>query len=133
MVEFVLPLKITSKLSLNKVYSGLHWSKRQKEAKQIHEIMRLELLKQKVPRKMFDKPVNIEFYWNSLLDLDNHGYITKLIIDGLKGYLIYDDTKKYVQEIHHAYWLGNGVKIKIEEIDNGFNRDKKMELREKEI
>ena len=51
-----------------------------------------------------------------MLDLDNHGYLTKLIIDGLKGYLIHDDTKKYIQEIHHVYWIEKGVKIEISEV-----------------
>lgn len=116
-VSFVLPLKVNSKLSLNSIYSGSHWRKRQKQAEQIHEAVKLTLLSQRVPKLIFEKPVNIEFHWNSMLDLDNHGYLTKLIIDGLKGYLIRDDTKKYVREIHHAYWLGKGVKISILEMN----------------
>ena len=110
-IEFVLPLKVDSKLSLNSVYAGKKWYTRQKQVCKIHQLVRLELMNQRVPKKLFEKPVRIEFYWNSLLDLDNHGYIAKLIIDGLKGYLIYNDSKKYVREIYHAYWLGKGVKI----------------------
>lgn len=110
-IEFVLPLKVDSKLSLNSIYSGKKWYTRQNQAHKIHELVRNELINQRVPKKLFEKPVEIEFYWNSLLDLDNHGYIAKLIIDGLKGYLIYNDSKKYVREIYHAYWLGKGVKI----------------------
>jgi hypothetical protein len=119
-ITFVLPIKITSKLSLNSIYGGIHWSERRKQAKHIHEIINLELISQKVPKKTFKNPVKIEFFWNSLLDLDNHGFLAKLIIDGLKGCLIRDDTKKYVQEITHAYWLGNGVKIAI--CDYGQNK-----------
>ena len=112
-VEIILPLKVDSKLSLNSIYSGKKWYTRQNQANKIHELVRNELINQRVPRKLFENPARIEFYWNSLLDLDNHGYIAKLIIDGIKGYLIYDDSKKYVREIYHAYWLGKGVKITV--------------------
>ena len=110
-IEFVLPLKVDSKLSLNSIYSGKKWYTRQNQASKIHQLVRLELINQRVPKKLFENPVRIEFYWNSLLDLDNHGYVAKLIIDGLKGYLIKDDSKKYIEKITHSYWLGEGVKI----------------------
>ena len=111
--EIILPIKIDSKLSLNSIYSGKKWYTRQNQACKIHQLVRTELINQRVPKKPVEKPVGIEFYWNSLLDLDNHGYVAKLIIDGLKGYLIKDDSKKYIREIYHAYWLGKGVKIVI--------------------
>ena len=110
-IELILPLKVDSKLSLNSIYSGKKWYTRQNQAHKIHELVRLELINQRILKKLFEKPVNIEFYWNSLLDLDNHGYLAKLIIDGLKGYLIQDDSKKYIEKITHSYWLGKGVKI----------------------
>ena len=115
-IELILPLKVSSKLSLNSVYSSNHWTIRKRQAEEIHTLVKLELLSKRIPRKIFKNPIRINFYWNSMLDLDNHGYLTKLIIDGLKGYLIHDDTKKYIQEIHHSYWLGKGVKIEISEI-----------------
>lgn len=115
-IELILPLKVNSKLSLNGVYSNNHWSVRKRQAEEIHTLVKFELLSKRIPRKIFENPVRINFYWNSMLDLDNHGYLAKLIIDGLKGYLIHDDTKKYIQEIHHSYWLGKGVKIEISEI-----------------
>ena len=115
-IELILPLKVSSKLSLNSVYSSNHWTIRKRQAEEIHTLVKLELLSKRIPRKIFDNPIRINFYWNSMLDLDNHGYLAKLIIDGFKGYLIHDDTKKYVQEIHHSYWLGKGVKIEISEI-----------------
>ena len=114
--EFVLPIKITSKFSLNSIYSGNHWRTRQKQAGWIHQQVKFSLLGQKIPKVFFANPVLIEFYWNSRLDLDNHGYLAKLIIDGLKGYLIEDDTKKHVREIRHSYWPQNGVKIEVSEV-----------------
>lgn len=110
-IEFVLPLKVDSKLSLNRIYRGMNKYERSIQVRKIHELVRNELINQRVPKKLFENPSRIEFYWNSLLDLDNHGYIAKLIIDGLKGYLIQDDSKKYIEKITHSYWLGKGVKI----------------------
>lgn len=114
--EFTLPIKIDSELSINSIYAGIHWSKRRKQADGIAEIVYYSLLEQHIPLKIYNNPVNITFYWHSKLDLDNHGYLAKLIIDGLKGYLIKDDTKKYIQAISHHYWDKNGVKVIITDI-----------------
>ena len=70
----------------------------------------------KIPRKLFDTKISIDFFWNSRLDLDNHGYATKLIIDGLKGYLVKDDNRKYISKISHSFWNGKGVKIVISRV-----------------
>lgn len=117
-IEFVLDFEVNGDLSLNKIYAGKSWHKRSREANEYHKLVKFKLMEQRIPKKIFRKPVRIEFFWNSMLDLDNHGYLTKLIIDGLKGYLIANDSKKYVRKITHAYWLGNGVKIKISEVLN---------------
>ena len=116
-IEFTIPIKINSKLSLNSIYAGLHWGTRRKQSQKIHEIVRLSMKSQNIPPKMFEKPVNIAFKWHSNLDLDNHGYIAKLIIDSLKGYLLLDDTSKYVTLITHEYQKDKGVKVKIQETE----------------
>lgn len=115
-LDFVLPIPVDSKYSLNTIYAGMHWCKRNKIVKKLHEFIRLNMAQARIPKKQFEKPVRISFCWNTLLDLDNHGYIAKVIIDSLKDYLIHDDSKKYVKEITHAYWLGEGVRIEIQEI-----------------
>ena len=68
-------------------------------------------------KRLFDTKISIEFFWNSRLDLDNHGYAAKLIIDGLKGYLIKDDNRKYISKITHHFWRGKGVKIIISTVE----------------
>lgn len=120
-MEFTIPLKIENKLSLNSIYKCSHWANRKILAENIHEMVQLNLLSQKIPRKLFQNPVIIKFSWNSKLDLDNHGYIAKLIIDGFKGYLIYDDSKKYMIGISHEYWDGDGVKVFIDEKKDEIN------------
>lgn len=97
-VKILLPVKVTSKLSLNKIYSGVHWSVRCKYAEQFHTMVQMELLKQGIYRGSYIGAVEVRFKFNSNLDIDNHGYIIKMVIDGLKGYLIQDDNKKYVKK-----------------------------------
>lgn len=115
-VEFVLPIKINSKLSLNSIYKLGHWSRRKKQSEEIHKFVKMSLLSQRVPKIIFENPIDISFSWNSKLDLDNHGYLAKLIIDGLKGYLIKDDTQKYIHSIYHQYGAEKGVKVSIKEL-----------------
>lgn len=92
-----IPIKVDSRLGLNKQYSGKHWSVRNREAMEVHTAVKLALMQ--YPYTMFKKPVKIKFYYNSRLDCDNHGYLNKLIIDALKGLVIQDDDKRYVKEI----------------------------------
>ena len=59
----------------------------------------------------------LEFYYNSRLDCSNHGYITKLIEDGLKGWVIEDDDRMHVKGIYQGFWQGEGVKVRVMKID----------------
>lgn len=93
-----------------------HLGMRRKQPQKVHEIVRLPMKSQNIHQKMFEKPVNIAFKWHSKLDLDNHGYIAKLIIDSLKGYLIRDDTGKYINRITHEYQKNKGVRTKLNEV-----------------
>ena len=71
-IEIILPLKINSKLSLNKLYScHCHWSVRERKAKEVHKKVKLQLISDKVRKRLFDTKISIEFFWNSRLDLDN--------------------------------------------------------------
>lgn len=118
MIEFVIPLKVTGKLGLNSLYStNKHWAKRKKEADSVHLAVKGALLACKVPKKLFDCPVEVTLAYNSRLDIDNHGYLAKLLIDGLKGYLIADDNRKHVQKLTQKYWNGEGIKVEISKID----------------
>lgn len=75
------------------------------------------MMSQKIEKKLFQNPVAITFSWNSKLDLDNYGFAAKLIIDGLKGYLIKDDNKRYIKSITHQYSDEDTIKISIKELE----------------
>ena len=89
---------------LNAIYAGKHWAKRQKDSQFWHTLLRSKLEELGIKKESFKNPVSISFWWNSRLDLDNEAYKQKLIIDALKGWVIEDDSKRYVQELHnYAY------------------------------
>ena len=116
MIEFEINLKVTGEYGLNKIYAGVHWSKRKRQAEEIHALVRSELARQRIRKRIFEKPVRLKFYYNSRLDISNHGYITKMLEDALKGYFIADDSRKYVRGITQEFWGGDGILVRIEEI-----------------
>lgn len=114
-VRFQIPEKGLGKYSLNRLYSGRHWSIRQREAEYWHMLVQSELRRQKVPKKLLNPPVAITLYYNTAMDVDNHGYISKMIVDGMKGYLIEDDRRKYVQYLGQGFHDGDGIIVEVEE------------------
>lgn len=119
-IEFYIDLKITGKLGFNSIYSGQHWAKRKKQAEEIHDLVFKSLIKNKIEKKIFEKPVIVGIFYNSRLDIDNHGYLSKLIIDGLKGYLIEDDNKNYVVALCQYFHKGKQIKVVVKEVDDSF-------------
>lgn len=51
------------------------------------------------PRRPFERPVILTFWFNDRLDCSNHAMYVKMIEDGMKGRLIKDDSKRYVKGI----------------------------------
>ena len=113
-IEFKIPLTCTAEWGLNKIYAGVHWTKRKKQAEYIHLLTQQALRKAGIHKGVYKEPVSITMQFNDRLDVDNHGYIIKLIIDGLKGYLIADDTKQYVKRVTAEVYEGKDVNVKIE-------------------
>lgn len=50
------------------------------------------------------------------MDIDNHAYMGKMIVDGLKGYLLTDDSRKYVRGVVHRFHDRDCVLVQVEEI-----------------
>ena len=117
MIKFTIPLKVNAEYGLNKVYAGVHWSKRKKQAEEIHELVFYSMKEQKIPKKLYKKPVSITIYWDTRLDLDNTAYMRKMIIDGLKDYLIKDDDRRYVKELIDRFNNENKIKIEVKEFN----------------
>lgn len=104
------------KYSMNALYAGKHWTKRKQDAAYWHTLVHHELMRQKVPKRILQKPVVITFFWNDRMDIDNHAYMGKMIVDGLKGYLLADDSRKYLRGVVHRFHDRDCVLVQVEEI-----------------
>lgn len=109
------PPKI-SDYGMNAIYAGKHWTKRKKDAEYWHMLTINALRQQGIHRKLFGKPVEITIFWNDRLDIDNHAYMGKMIVDALKGYLIEDDSRKYFVGIFHKFHNEKRIKVEVTEV-----------------
>ena len=100
---------------LNAIYAGKHWKARQADAKFWHQLVHSELARQGIRKQVFKNPVRISFFWNDKLDCSNHAYMGKMIEDALKGWLIEDDSRKYVEGIYHGFHQEKFIFIRVEE------------------
>lgn len=116
-MEFYIDLHINSKLGLNSFYSGKSHYERKQQADFMHKLVYASLINQKIPRKKFEKPVRVKILYpiTSKLDIDNHSSIGKMIIDGVKDYLLIDDDKRYVKGFWQDFYSGNKIKVIIED------------------
>jgi len=116
MIQFSIdyPPKFGGNYGLNSIYSGKHWYERNKDAEFWHGHVLGTLKKQGIRRGVYKYPVTITFYWDDRLDCSNHAYAGKMIEDALKGYLIKDDSRKWVKEITHKFHTGKCILVEIE-------------------
>lgn len=95
---FRVPLKITYKWSLNKIYAGVLPWVRTSDKRFILNLVRPIFYGKKI--KTFDKPVMIEMQFKSRLDVSNHSYLFKMIEDSMVDLkIIENDSDKFVKEI----------------------------------
>ena len=92
---------------MNAIYAGKHWSRRKADGEYWHSLTHAALVRAGIPRNPAQKPVSIDFWWDDRLDLDNHAYMAKMIVDALKGWVIQDDNRRCVREIAH-HWHDRG-------------------------
>lgn len=118
-VRFTIDLQPNSEWGMNRVYSGAHWSIRKRQAAEVHALVKAAIRKQNRNVRKFSEPVTVCIWYNSRLDIDNHGYLAKLIIDGMKGVLIEDDDRRYVKELYQGFYSGDKKKIIVEVSEYG--------------
>ena len=66
----------------------------------------------KVPKIPVDYPVELVFSFDDRLDCSNHSIVAKMIEDALKGWVIQDDTRKWVKRV--VYEFNHQKKIIVE-------------------
>lgn len=108
--------RFCKEFGLNAIYAGKHWSKRQADSQFWHNTVHAALMEQRIPRRMYEKPVAITFYWNDRMDCTNHAYIGKMIEDALKGWIIQDDDRRFVKEIRHKFYDQDCITVEITEV-----------------
>jgi hypothetical protein len=83
--------------SWNKFNTGVHWTKRKKEVDRVHMVVRAALTGDETP---YTHPVDIQFvaYFDKR-PLDASNIYVKPYEDALKGWLIVDDSPKYVRSV----------------------------------
>lgn len=104
------------RFGLNAYMGRKNYYARMRDVNDIHNLVYYCLKKDHVKKEIFKKPVKLTFEFNDRLDCSNHGALVKMIEDSIKGYLIKDDSPKYVQEIDIKYWSGNGMRVTVSEV-----------------
>lgn len=121
MISFTIPYPPTKKgksafckrFGLNAYYAGKHWSKRQEDARQLHMLTELAMKRAHVRRQMVKGTVQVQFFWNDGLDIDNHAVLGKAILDAMKGYILPDDNRRWVKKISHEFWDGAEILVEV--------------------
>lgn len=129
MVSFTIPYPPTKegkrdfcrRYGLNAYWGGKHWGKRGKDAKELHELALASMRKQQVPRQILPYPVEVRFYWHDGLDVDNHAAMGKAFLDAMKGYIIQNDSRKWVRKVSHEFWKGPGILVEVVEYEQPRN------------
>lgn len=101
------------RFGLNAYYSGKPWAARKRDAAELHQLALLAMRKARIPMHLVDRPVEICFYWDDGLDVDNHAIIGKAVVDAMKGKLLPDDNRRWVHKVTHAFWDGGSIRVEI--------------------
>lgn len=123
MIRFTIPYPPTKKgksafckrFGLNAYYAGKHWSARKRDAEELHWMTRSAMRRAGIRQRMLQRPVEITFRWDDRLDIDNHAVLGKAIVDGMKGYILQDDNRRYVRRVCHEFWDGGEIQVEVRE------------------
>ncbi|MGM0409219.1 MAG: hypothetical protein ACQEQF_00545 [Bacillota bacterium] len=112
-IKFKIHEEVTGEISLNKFYEGMHWAKRKEIADYWHMLTKAELSNANIKREFIQKPVDIIIRADSNLDADNHGALIKLIIDGMCGFILKEDDKRYIKSVKFEFYDEEGIEVEL--------------------
>lgn len=104
------------RFSLNAYWSGKHYRARAADARDIHAMTILALRQARVKKEPFKQAVEILFRWDDGLDIDNHAALGKMVLDALKGYVIQDDSRRWVRRVTHEFFEGGRIEVEVREL-----------------
>ena len=121
MIRFTIdyPKAFAKEYGLNAYYAGLHWAVREQRADAWHRRVHAALRDESIRPRLFRKPVRITFFWDDRLDIDNHAIAAKCTVDALRGYLLENDSRRYVRAVGHRFWDRRCIGVEIEEFSRG--------------
>lgn len=101
------------RFGLNAYYAGKHWNERKRDAEELHWIARAAMKRAGIRKKYVSGPVQVIFRWDDGLDCDNHAVLGKAIVDAMKGYILPDDNRRWVQKISHEFWGAGKIQVEV--------------------
>lgn len=121
MISFTIPYPPTKRgksawnrrYGLNSYYAGKHYQARKREAEELHALSIGAIKKARIRKQMVTGPVEIRFYWDDGLDIDNHAVIGKCVVDAMKGYILPDDNRRWVRKVSHEFWDGGEIRVEV--------------------
>lgn len=87
------------RFGLNAYYAGKPWPVRRRDAGKLHQLV--------------ECPVAVRFRWHDGLDVDNHAVMGKAFLDAMKGYILPDDSRKWVRRVSHEFWDGKEILVEV--------------------
>jgi hypothetical protein len=105
------------RFGLNAYYAGKHWAKRKEDAKELHTLTRWCMRRAGVPQRIYQGPVELFFWFDDGLDCSNHAVLVKAIEDSLKGWVIEDDSRKFVKGIKIQFHEEGNIKVLVRGLD----------------
>lgn len=67
----------------------------------------------RVRKQPFKGPVSVTFFWDDNLDSDNHAALGKMMLDAMKGWVVQDDSRRWVKGTCH-WFADNAGEIRVE-------------------
>lgn len=103
------------RFGLNAYYAGKHYQQRKRDAQELHEITWMAMKRAKIKKAPMKVPVRLTFLFDDGLDCSNHAVIVKAVEDAMKGWIIEDDSRKYVKSITMMFHQENCIRVIVEE------------------
>ena len=100
---------------LNAYYAGKHWGARKRDAEELHALTWAAMKRAKIKKAPAKVPVRITFLFDDGLDCSNHAIIVKAVEDAMKGWVIKDDSRKYVRSVTMMFHQENCIRVLVEE------------------
>lgn len=101
------------RFGLNAYYAGKHYAQRKKDAEELHWLAVACMKRARIRKEIIRDPVEIRFFWDDGLDVDNHAVIGKAVVDAMKGYLLPEDNRRWVKKVSHEFWEGKKIRVEI--------------------